>query len=107
MTSGSITRLRPETGRRTGANAGAVFRHVVRAEWIKFSSVRGWVIGMIVAAVLTLLFGLFLAGSVSIGCGPTLSGAACLPKVPVGPGGEAVADSFYFVRQPLAEGRVA
>ena len=31
-----------------------------------------------------------------------LSGAACLPRVPLGPGGEAVTDSFYFVHQPLA-----
>lgn len=80
----------------------ASIAHVVRAEWIKFRSVRGWVIGMLVAALLTLFVGVFAAGNVSIGCGPTLSGKACLPKVPIGPGGEAVADSFYFVRQPLA-----
>jgi ABC-type transport system involved in multi-copper enzyme maturation permease subunit len=28
-------------------------------------------------------------------------GRACLPYVPLGPGGEAVTDSFYFVHQPL------
>jgi hypothetical protein len=75
---------------------------VVRSEWIKFRSVRGWVVGMLVAGVLTLLVGVFAAGNVSIGCGPTLSGKACLPKIPIGPGGEAVTDSFYLVRQPLA-----
>jgi len=101
VTSASIPHGSPATSRRAGANAGAAFRYVVRAEWIKFRSVRGWVIGMIVAALLTLLFGIFLAGNASIGCGPTLSGRACLPKVPIGPGGEAVTDSFYFVRQPL------
>ncbi len=101
MTSGSITGQRPGTSHRVRDN-GAAFRHVIRAEWIKFSSVRGWVIGMIVAALLTLLFGVFLAGNASIGCGPTLSGAACLPKIPIGPGGEAVTDSFYFARQPLS-----
>ena len=102
MTSASIRHGRPAASRRAGGNAGAAFRCVVRAEWIKFRSVRGWVIGMIVAALLTLLFGVFLAGNASIGCGPTVSGRACLPKVPVGPGGEAVTDSFYFARQPLA-----
>jgi ABC-type transport system involved in multi-copper enzyme maturation permease subunit len=102
VTSASIARGRPGASDRAEENAVTAFRHVVRAEWIKFRSVRGWVIGMIVAAVLTLLFGVFLAGNASIGCGPTLSGRACLPKVPIGPGGEAVTDSFYFVRQPLA-----
>ncbi len=102
MTSGSITRERARASHSAASNAGAAFSQAVRAEWIKFSSVRGWVIGMIVAALLTLLFGVFLAGNASIGCGPTLSGAACLPKIPIGPGGQAVADSFYFARQPLA-----
>ena len=84
----------------------AAFRHLLHAEWIKFRSVRGWMIGMIVAAVLAVLVGVFAAGNASIGCGdgpgsPQLTGKACLPYVPLGPGGEAVTDSFYFVRQPL------
>jgi ABC-type transport system involved in multi-copper enzyme maturation permease subunit len=104
MTPASIAHSRPPASRQAEDNAGAAFRHVVRAEWVKFRSVRGWVIGMIVAALLTLFVGVFLAGNASIGCGDTLSGAACLPKVPIGPGGEAVTDSFYFVSQPLASG---
>jgi ABC-type transport system involved in multi-copper enzyme maturation permease subunit len=85
----------------------ARFGQLVRSEWVKFRSVRGWVIGMIVAAVLTVLLGVFAAGNASIGCqtspnGPALTGKACTPSVPIGPGGEAVTDSFYFVRQPLA-----
>jgi len=102
VTPASIAHGRPVASRQAGGNPGAAFSSVVHAEWIKFRSVRGWVIGMIVAALLTLLFGVFLAGNASIGCGPTLSGRACLPKVPIGPGGEAVTDSFYFVRQPLS-----
>jgi ABC-type transport system involved in multi-copper enzyme maturation permease subunit len=102
MNSGSITAERPRAARRAAGNAGAPFGHVIRAEWIKFRSVRGWVIGMIVAVLLILLVGIFAAGNASIGCGATLSGKACLPKVPIGPGGEAVEDSFYFARQPLA-----
>ena len=102
MTSPSIIGEQRPAGRRAASDAGAAaLRHVVRAEWIKFRSVRGWVIGMIVAVLLILFFGVFLAGNASIGCGPHLSGRACLPKIPIGPGGEAVTDSFYFVRQPL------
>jgi len=102
VTPASIAHGRPAADRGAGNSAGAAFRHVVRAEWVKFRSVRGWVAGMIVAALLTLFFGVFLAGNAFIGCGPHTSGRACLPKMPIGPGGEAVTDSFYFVRQPLA-----
>ncbi len=79
---------------------------VVRAEWTKFRTVRGWVVGMVIAAVLFVFVGVFAAGNVSIGCGngsgPQTTGRACLPNVPIGPGGEAVTDNFYFVRKPLA-----
>jgi ABC-type transport system involved in multi-copper enzyme maturation permease subunit len=82
------------------------FGQLLRAEWTKFRSVRGWVIGMFVAVVLSVLVGVFAAGNASIGCSngpaqPQLSGKACLPYIPIGPGGEAVSDSFYFVRQPM------
>jgi ABC-type transport system involved in multi-copper enzyme maturation permease subunit len=80
----------------------AGFPRALRAEWTKFRTIRGWVIGMVVAAVLTVFFGVFVAGNASVGCGPTLSGAACIPMVPIGPGGEAVNDSYYLVRRPLA-----
>jgi ABC-type transport system involved in multi-copper enzyme maturation permease subunit len=85
------------------------FAQLLRAEWDKFRTVRGWVIGMLIAALLMLALGL-LAVQSSSQCGPsnsnspsgpTLSGAACLPTFPIGPGGGAVTDSFYFVRQPL------
>lgn len=79
----------------------ASFARVLRSEWTKFRTVRGWVIGMLVGAVLIVLLGVFLASNVSIGCGRNLSGAACLPKVPIGPGGEAVNDSYYIVHRPL------
>src|SRR5215469_465738 len=89
----------PRTGRRDG------FGQLLRAEWTKFRTVRGWVIGMIVAALLTVLMGLFAAANVNIGCdinGQQNSGRGCEPYVPLGPGGEAVQDSFYFIHQPLA-----
>jgi len=73
----------------------------MRAEWTKFRTVRGWVIGMIVAVVLVDVIGL-LAVQSSIGCPNGKTGAACLHPLPTGPGGEAVNDSFYFVHRPLA-----
>jgi hypothetical protein len=91
---------------RADASAGhAGFGQLVRSEWIKFRTVRGWVIGMILAAVLMVFLGLFAAGNANIGCqingGPPRSGKACLPYIPHGPGGEVVTDSFNFARQPL------
>jgi ABC-type transport system involved in multi-copper enzyme maturation permease subunit len=83
----------------------AGFMSLLHAEWTKFRTVRGWVIWMIVAVFLFVFVGLFAAGNVSIGCGNAQgqqkTGRACLPYVPLGPGGEAVTDNFYFVRKPV------
>jgi len=61
------------------------FASTLRAEWTKFRTVRGWMIGMIVAGILTVLVGLLAAGGVNIGCGspgaPAKSGKACLPHI--------------------------
>ncbi len=80
---------------------------MLHAEWTKFRTVRGWVTGIFVAAVVMDLLGLFAAGSADIACSngpgtPVHTGAACIVPLPTGPGGEAVQDSFYFVHQPLA-----
>jgi ABC-type transport system involved in multi-copper enzyme maturation permease subunit len=82
------------------------FAQLLHAEWTKFRTVRGWVIGMIVAVVVAAGIGLLGAGAGTSSCqhvggGPERSGAACMPTFPLGPGGEPVTDSFYFVRQPL------
>jgi ABC-type transport system involved in multi-copper enzyme maturation permease subunit len=69
------------------------FAQLVRAEWIKFRTVRGWVIAM-VAAMLAIV-GLGLSGGGHGSCNVS----ACTG--PLGPGGEVVVDSFYFVHQPL------
>ena len=82
----------------TGAGRDS-FGQLVRAEWTKFRTVRGWVIGMIVAALVTVLVGYLSAAGSHTSC-PTPSGA-CHFIVPVGPGGVAVTDSFYFVHRPL------
>jgi ABC-type transport system involved in multi-copper enzyme maturation permease subunit len=104
MTAQAISVPRPEAGLGGGSRGGG-FGSLLRAEWIKFRSVRGWVIGMILAALLTIFLGVFAAGNATIGCqlngGPLKTGKACLPYVPHGPGGEIVTDSFSFARQPL------
>jgi ABC-type transport system involved in multi-copper enzyme maturation permease subunit len=104
MTTRTISVPRPEAGPGHGPR-GSGFGSLLRAEWIKFRSVRGWVIGMSLAALLIVFFGVFLAANASFGCqingGAHKSGKACLPYIPHGPGGEIVSDSFYFARQPL------
>jgi ABC-type transport system involved in multi-copper enzyme maturation permease subunit len=79
------------------------FPQLLRAEWIKFRTVRGWVIGTIVAMLV--IVGLGALTGASSECGiqltPTSPSLAC-PAPPTGPGGQWVTDSFYFVRQPLA-----
>jgi ABC-type transport system involved in multi-copper enzyme maturation permease subunit len=76
----------------------AGFAQLLHAEWTKFRTVRGWVIGVVVAVLLIVGLGLFTAsGSVC----SDMNNKSC-PAPPVGPGGQAVKDTFYFVHQPLA-----
>jgi hypothetical protein len=70
------------------------FLQLLHAEWTKFRTVLGWVTGMVVAALLVVLVALLTGIS---------SNQKGSPPVPIGPGGEPVTDSFYFVHQPLAE----
>jgi len=83
------------------------FAQLVHAEWTKFRTVRGWVIGMIVAVLVTAGIGIFVAaGDAGQSCqaiGPTGSSSGCgsAPALPLGPDREPVVDNFYFVRQPL------
>jgi ABC-type transport system involved in multi-copper enzyme maturation permease subunit len=80
---------------------------LVRAEWTKFRTVRGWVIAMAIAAALTTGIGLYAASGPQTGCQPVGPHGAigppapCQPSNPVGPGGEAVSDGYYFVHQAL------
>ena len=103
MTVGTVTAYQP--GQPAGRDG---FTQVLRAEWTKFRTVHGWVIGTVVAVLVMAGIGLFAAGANSSSCqsisgGPARTGQACRPAdPPVGPGGEAVADSFYLVGQPLA-----
>ena len=84
---------------RTPAGRADGFGQLLRAEWTKFRTVRGWVIGLLVAALVIVALG--LGPSQRSGtCGSTARPRAA--PLPLGPGGEAVTDSFYFVHRPLA-----
>jgi len=89
------------------------FAQLVHAEWTKFRTVRGWIIGLLVSVLVTVGLGLLGPLSNSSGCqrvgpkgpiGQPQSGPACggQPTLTLGPGGEPVTDEFYFVRVSLA-----
>jgi ABC-type transport system involved in multi-copper enzyme maturation permease subunit len=67
---------------------------VIRAEWLKFRTVRGWVVAVV--AAMAAIAGLALTTGGHGSCDVS----SCAPLL--GPGGEAVSDGFYFVHQPLA-----
>ncbi|MGY0057187.1 ABC transporter permease subunit [Streptomyces sp. LZ34] len=78
------------TGQRVGRDG---FLQLLHAEWTKLRTVRGWTVGVVVAALMVVLFALL------VGVSGNQKGS---PPVPIGPGGGPVTDSFYFVHQPLA-----
>jgi len=86
-----IGEMTPVRGRRMAGRDG--FAQLLRAEWAKFWTVRGWVVALALAAVLTAGVTLALANASSSGG---------LDTVAAGPGGVAVNDSFYFVHRALA-----
>ncbi|MFI7049809.1 hypothetical protein [Streptosporangium sandarakinum] len=90
----SSHRSEPQAGR-------GDFGRLLRAEWTKFRTVRGWMVAMTAAALVTVLLGLLSASGDHASCGSGPIEVAC-PPPPVGPGGEAVDDKFYFVHRPLA-----
>jgi ABC-type transport system involved in multi-copper enzyme maturation permease subunit len=79
------------------------FGQLLRAEWTKFRTVRGWVVGVGLCGLLLVLFGLIVAAGTHTVRADS-SGHETRdtpPAAPTGPGGEAVTDGFYFVHQPL------
>src|SRR2546425_8107258 len=89
------------------------FGPALRAEWTKFRTVRGWLVSLVGAAALCLAFTFLVAngnheGACTArpppGSGPNSPGSNCSvghPFIPVGPNGEAVADSCELAEQPL------
>ncbi len=79
------------------------FGWLLHAEWTKLRTVRGWVIGLLLAGLLIIAVNLIPGGE----CGGIQSNGRTGLGAPgctltLGPAGEAVIDSFYLVHQPLA-----
>jgi hypothetical protein len=90
MTAPAITPYR--SGQPVGRDG---FWQLLRSEWIKFRTVRGWVVAMIAAAIGV---GLPIAALAS-----TAKDNNSIPNLPTGPSGLAVVDSFYFEHHPLGQ----
>ena len=78
------------------------FGQLLHSEWTKFRTVRGWVISMLLAGLLIIAVN-FIPGGECGGMQPngqiSPGGPGC--AVTLGPTGQAVTDSFYFVHQPM------
>ncbi|BCJ34062.1 hypothetical protein Athai_15650 [Actinocatenispora thailandica] len=78
-------------------------RSALRAEWVKFRTVRGWLIGLGIAVLLSVLLTYLVANGIHSGtCTGTGTCSSGHPAVPTGPDGEAVADSYRYLSRPLA-----
>jgi ABC-type transport system involved in multi-copper enzyme maturation permease subunit len=95
------TQRRPARG-----GASNSFGSVLWAEWIKLSTVRGWIIALVLAAAATFFLCYETAAGPTTGnCAGLHAGAVCgsAPRtvIATGPGGEAVADTYEFVHRTL------
>ena len=87
---------------------GGAFGQLVHAEWTKFRTVRGWVIGTVFAGLVIVLFA-YLAtfrhedGGICVGASP--ASVTCQsfshPQPALGPGGVPVTDTYYLVHRTL------
>jgi len=87
------------------------FRQALHAELTKFRTVRGWIIGALVGVLAMAGVGLLASAGGTSACQQAGAGAqgqqssgGCAHGISfvLGPNGEPVSDSFYFVGQPLA-----
>ena len=76
---------------------------LLHAEWTKLRTVRSWAIAaVLIAVVLVRSPGSIASGNhAGICTGPGPGSCHGEPPVPIGPNGEAVADSYYFLHEPL------
>ncbi|MFE7764719.1 ABC transporter permease subunit [Streptomyces sp. NPDC057438] len=90
----TVAHLPPPPVARRAERGG--FRRALHSEWTKFRTVRGWVLAMAGALLVTIVVGLLGTAA------PTPGGrGADSASYPTGPGGEAVNDSFFFVHKTL------
>ena len=73
------------------------FAQLLRAEWTKFRTVRGWLLALLAAALLAALATIAIAGA-----GSAKQNSGAQNPGATGPNGEAVTDHFEFAHQPLA-----
>jgi ABC-type transport system involved in multi-copper enzyme maturation permease subunit len=102
MTDTMIDKITPYRSAQPSGRDGLA--QLLRAEWTKFRSVRGWLIAAAVAALLMVLVGILTgvnSHSTYDSTPDNPNGIVGHPYVPIGPEGEAVTDHFYFVHQPL------
>jgi len=86
------------------ARRGPGLRDAVRAEWTKFRTVRGWLVALVLAVGLLVLFSYLQAHGKHTGYCTGPGPGDCVnghPYVPDGPGGEAVADAYELASRPL------
>jgi ABC-type transport system involved in multi-copper enzyme maturation permease subunit len=74
------------------------FARLLRAEWTKFRTVRGWVVGVFIAALVTV--GIAMLDHSECGV-DNPGGAPTACASPIGPTGAAVTDSFSIMQQPM------
>ena len=98
----SLTSTRPRPTRAPASNS---FLSVLRAEWVKLRTVRGWIIALAFGAAATFALCYLVANGPQTGSCAGLPSGACStgPRtvIPTGPGGEAVADTYEFVHRTL------
>jgi hypothetical protein len=78
------------------------FGPLLHSEWTKFRTVRGWLVGMLLAGLLIIAVDFIPGGecgSIQPNGQASLGGPGC--SLTLGPTGQAVTDSFYFVHQPM------
>lgn len=73
---------------------------MLRAQWTRFRTARGWALAMAASVLVTVSLGLLVAGGARTTC-VTGKGEGACPAPLVGPDGTAVRDKYYFVHQPL------
>ncbi|MEY9967866.1 ABC-type transport system involved in multi-copper enzyme maturation permease subunit [Streptacidiphilus sp. MAP12-16] len=76
------------------------FGRLVRSEWTKLRTVRGWMIGMALAALITVLIGILGPLGSNSQCSSSSTHACGSAQTPtLGPDGEPVTDDLSFVHQ--------